>query len=58
MGLLGSEYSGRGPFLTKLNAGDSEVTPGVPFMTLRSDGFDLYAQPDDRVINPLETLPE
>src|SRR5271166_5522903 len=44
--LLGSEYNGRGPFLQKLNAGDSEVTPGVPFMTLRSNGFDLYAQPD------------
>jgi hypothetical protein len=26
------------------------VTPGVPFMTLRSDGFDLYAQPDGRFI--------
>ena len=48
--LLGSEYNGRGPFLRKLNAGDSEVTAGVPFMTLRSDGFDLYAQPDGRFI--------
>jgi pimeloyl-ACP methyl ester carboxylesterase len=48
--LLGSEYNGRGPFLTKLNAGESEVTPGVPFLTLRSDGFDLYAQPDGRFI--------
>ena len=48
--LLGSEYNGRGPFLMKLNAGDSEVTPGVPFLTLRSDGFDLYAQPDGRFI--------
>jgi pimeloyl-ACP methyl ester carboxylesterase len=45
----GSEYNGRGPFLTKLDAGDSEVTPGVPFLTLRSDGFDLYAQPDGGV---------
>ena len=50
MRLLGSEYNGRGPFLKKLNAGDSEVTAGVPFMTLRSDGFDLYAQPDGRFI--------
>ncbi|MBV9286772.1 MAG: hydrolase [Hyphomicrobiales bacterium] len=49
-GLQGSEYNGRGPFLTKLNAGDSEVTPGVPFMTLRSDGFDLYAQPDGAIV--------
>ncbi len=49
-GALGSEYNGRGAFLKKLNAGDSEVTAGVPFMTLRSDGFDLYAQPDGRFI--------
>jgi pimeloyl-ACP methyl ester carboxylesterase len=48
--VLGSEYNGRGPFLTKLNAGDSEVTPGVPFMTLRSDGYDLYAQPDGAIV--------
>jgi pimeloyl-ACP methyl ester carboxylesterase len=48
--LLGSEYNGRGPFLTKLDSGDSEVTPGVPFMTLRSDGFDLYAQPDGAIV--------
>ena len=47
---LGSEYNGRGAFLQKLDAGDSEVTPGVPFLTLRSDGFDLYAQPDGRYI--------
>jgi pimeloyl-ACP methyl ester carboxylesterase len=45
----GSEYNGRGQFLTKLDAGDTEVTPGVPFLTLRSDGFDLYAQPDGGV---------
>ena len=45
--LLGSEYNGRGPFLTKLNSsGPTETTPGVPFLTLRSDGYDLYAQPD------------
>jgi pimeloyl-ACP methyl ester carboxylesterase len=47
---LGSEYNGHGDFLKKLNAGDSEVTAGVPFLTLRSDGFDLYAQPDARFI--------
>jgi pimeloyl-ACP methyl ester carboxylesterase len=45
----GSEYNGRGPFLSKLDSGDTEVTPGVPIMTLRSDGFDLYAQPDGGV---------
>src|SRR5271170_505265 len=43
---LGFEFNGRGPFLTKLNSGPSETTPGVPFLTLRSDGYDLYAQPD------------
>jgi pimeloyl-ACP methyl ester carboxylesterase len=48
--LLGSEYNGRGAFLAKLNAGDSEATPGVPILTLRSDGFDLYAQPDGAYI--------
>ncbi|HEY3721388.1 MAG TPA: hydrolase [Roseiarcus sp.] len=45
--LIGSEYNGRGPFLSKLNGGGAtETTPGVPFLTLRSDGYDLYAQPD------------
>ena len=48
--LLGSEYNGHGAFLKKLNAGDGEVTAGVPFLTLRSDGFDLYAQPDGRYL--------
>ena len=48
--LLGSEYNGRGPFLTKLNGGATETTPGVPFLTLRSDGYDLYAQPDGAYI--------
>ena len=48
--VLGSEYNGNGPFLKKLDAGDSEVTPGVPFLTLRSDGFDLYAQPDGAIL--------
>ena len=48
--LPGSEYNGQGPFLTKLDAGDTEVTPGVPFLTLRSDGFDLYAQPDGGIV--------
>ena len=55
--LLGSEYNGKGPFLTRLNAGDSEVTPGVAFMTLRSDGFDLYAQPDGTIVFGKPGLP-
>lgn len=46
--LLGNEFNGRGPFLRGLNDGDSEVTPGVAFLTLRSDGMDKYAQPDGR----------
>jgi pimeloyl-ACP methyl ester carboxylesterase len=46
----GSEFNGSGPFLTALNApkgpsGD-EVTPGVRWLTIRSDGNDKYAQPD------------
>jgi pimeloyl-ACP methyl ester carboxylesterase len=47
---LGNEFNGRGPFLQGLNAGDSEVTPGTDFLTLRSDGLDKYAQPDGRFI--------
>jgi len=46
----GSEFNGAGPFLMGLNApkgpkGD-EVTPGVKWMTIRSDNNDKYAQPD------------
>lgn len=45
-----NEFNGAGPFLTALNApkgpnGD-EVTPGVRWMTLRSDNNDKFAQPD------------
>ena len=47
---LGSEFNGRGPFLRGLNAGDSEVTPGTAFLTLRSDGIDKYAQADGRFV--------
>ena len=47
--MTGSEYNGMGPFLTDLNSGD-ETTEGVKFLTLRSDGFDLYAQPDGAYI--------
>lgn len=46
----GNEFSGLSPFMQKLNApknanGD-EVTPGVKWLTLRSDNNDKYAQPD------------
>jgi pimeloyl-ACP methyl ester carboxylesterase len=45
----GSEFNGRGPFLKSLNPGEGpEVTEGTAFLTLRSDGFDKYAQPDGR----------
>jgi pimeloyl-ACP methyl ester carboxylesterase len=46
----GSEFNGRGPLLRGLNAGESEVTPGIAFLTLRSDNMDKYAQPDGRVL--------
>ncbi len=46
----GNEFNGAGAFLTGLNApkgpnGD-EVTPGVKWMTIRSDNNDKFAQPD------------
>jgi pimeloyl-ACP methyl ester carboxylesterase len=47
---LGNEFNGRGPFLRGLNEGESEVTPGVSFLTLRSDGMDKYAQADGRFV--------
>jgi hypothetical protein len=46
----GSEFNGRGPFLRGLNEGESEVTAGVSFLTLRSDNIDKYAQPDGRIL--------
>jgi hypothetical protein len=45
---LGGEFNGRGPFLRGLNEGESEVTPGTAFLTLRSDGLDKFAQADGR----------
>ena len=49
-GLLGSEFNGRSTFMRGLNEGDSEVTPGTAFLTLRSDGLDKYAQADGRFV--------
>jgi pimeloyl-ACP methyl ester carboxylesterase len=46
----GSEFNGRGAFLRGLNAGESEVTDGTSFLTLRSDNMDKYAQPDGRML--------
>jgi pimeloyl-ACP methyl ester carboxylesterase len=47
---LGNEFNGRGPFLRGLNGGETEVTPGTAFLTLRSDGIDKYAQADGRFV--------
>ena len=47
---LGSEFNGRGPFLRGLNEGESEVTPGTSFLTLRSDSMDKYAQADGAIL--------
>jgi pimeloyl-ACP methyl ester carboxylesterase len=47
---LGGEFNGSGPFLRGLNEGESEVTPGTAFLTLRSDGNDKYAQADGRFV--------
>ena len=44
-----NEFNGASPFLKALNSpqgpGGLEVTPGVKFMTVRSDGLDKFTQP-------------
>jgi pimeloyl-ACP methyl ester carboxylesterase len=45
-----NEFNGRGPFLSRLNAGEREIVAGPAFLTLRSDGFDKYAQPDGALL--------
>jgi hypothetical protein len=50
-GNLGYEFNGRGPFLRALNDGESEVTAGTSFLTLRSDNMDKYAQPDGHILS-------
>lgn len=47
---INGEFNGRGPFLRGLNDGESEVTPGTAFLTLRSDGNDKFAQGDGRFV--------
>lgn len=46
----GNEFNGAGPFLMGLNApkdsDGNEVSPGVRWMTIRSDNNDKFAQPD------------
>jgi hypothetical protein len=48
--LPGSEFNGAGAFLKALNSPQGpdglEVTPGVKFMTLRSDNLDKFTQPE------------
>src|SRR5690606_9849825 len=50
----GSEFNGKGPFLTALNAPkgtrEYEIAAGPSWLTLRSDNNDKYAQPDGRWI--------
>jgi pimeloyl-ACP methyl ester carboxylesterase len=52
--LPGSEFNGKGPFLSALNAPQGpqglEITPGPKWLTVRSDNNDKYAQPDGRWI--------
>lgn len=46
---LNSEYNGAGRFLTALNQ-PPEVPENIPVTVIRSDRFDLYAQPDARFL--------
>ncbi|HEX4234261.1 MAG TPA: alpha/beta fold hydrolase [Caldimonas sp.] len=49
----GNEFNGAGPFLSALNRGSgdgNEVTPGVAWLTIRSDRNDKYAQPDGALL--------
>ncbi len=48
--LVGSEFNASSPFLRSLNAGVSEVVPGVRTLTIRSTDMDKFAQPDGRAI--------
>ena len=48
--LVGSEFNGLSPFMRGLNAGPLETVRGVRFLTIRSDRFDKFAQPDGRFL--------
>ncbi len=52
-----SEFNGASPFMQQLNKGADEVVEGVKFLTLRSDLFDKYAQPDGRFVFGIPGLP-
>ena len=50
---LVSEFNGKGAFMQRLNAPEAngnEVAPGIKWMTIRSDAYDKFAQPDGRYI--------
>lgn len=48
--MAGSEFNARSTFLRGLNGGESEVTDGTQWLTLRSDASDKYAQTDGRFV--------
>ena len=48
--MRGSEFNGSGALLTRLNSLPDEITAGPRWMTIRSDGFDKYAQSDGAFI--------
>jgi hypothetical protein len=39
------EFNANSDFLRRLNGGGTDVVPGTAFLTIRSDGNDLFAQP-------------
>jgi len=39
------EFNSNSDLLRRLNGGETDVVPGTAFLTLRSDGNDLFAQP-------------
>ena len=39
------EFNANGDFLRRLNGGETDVVPGTRFLTLRSAGNDVFAQP-------------
>lgn len=52
-----AEFNGGGRFMSQLNDGSDEVVDGVKFLTMRSDRFDKYAQPDGRFLVNDKNLP-
>jgi hypothetical protein len=39
------EFNSNSDFLRRMNGGETDVAPGTAFLTLRSDGNDVFAQP-------------